>query len=124
MVLVMTEVAALEVQERIKTVDASFTWPHPFEKGYFVSAVFVRTTEDKSYLIYCPKVTCAISIDEEIYNPYLLWDSKSLDYREIKLNQTLSKIGEVLFYVISLGNNEIKVKRTDIEKMFGVKVVE
>ena len=123
MVLAMIEVADLEVQERIKKVDAAFTWPHPVDKGYFVSAVFVRTTEDKPYLIYCPKATCAISIDEETYNPYLLWDSKPLDYREVKLNQTLSKAGEVLFYVISLGNNEIKVKRTDIEKMFGIKVV-
>lgn len=123
MVLEMIEVAALEVQERIKKVDAAFTWPHPVDKGYFVSAVFVRTTEDKSYLIYCPKATCAISIDEEIYNPYLLWDSKSLDYREVKLNQTLSNAGEVLFYVISLGHNKTEVKKEEIERLFGVKVV-
>ena len=49
MALVMIEVAALEVQERIKIVDAAFTWPHPTDKGYFISAVFVRTTEDKPY---------------------------------------------------------------------------
>jgi hypothetical protein len=119
----MTEVAALEVQEKIKKVDAAFTWPHPVEKGYFVSAVFVRTTEDKPYLIYCPKATCAISIDEETYNSCLFWGSKSLDYREIKLNQTLSKAGDILFYVIALGHNKTEVKKEDIEKLFGVKVV-
>lgn len=123
MVLVMTEVADLEVQERIKKVDAAFTWPHPVDKGYFVSAVFVRTTEDKPYLIYCPKATCAISIDEETYNSYLFWDSKSLDYREIKLNQTLSKAGDILFYIIALGHNKTEVKKEEIEKLFGIKVV-
>lgn len=123
MVLVMIEVAVLEAQERIKKVDAAFTWPHPVDKGYFVSAVFVRTTEDEPYLIYCPKAACAISIDEEIYNPYLLWDSKHLDYREVKLNQTLSKTGEVLFYVIALGHNKTEVKKEEIERLFGIKVV-
>lgn len=113
----------MEVQERIKIVDAAFTWPHPTDKGYFISAVFVRTTEDKPYLIYCPKTSCAISIDEETYNNYLFWDSKSLDHREIKLNQTLSKAGDILFYVIALGHTETKVKKEEIEKLFGIKVV-
>lgn len=114
----------MEVQEKIKKVDAAFTWPHPIDKGYFVSAIFVRTMEEKPYLIYCPKTSCAISIDEEIYNPYLIWDDKPWDYREVKLNQTLSKTGNILFYIISLGNNETKIKKADIEKMFGVKVVD
>ena len=124
MELVKTEVAALEVQERIKKVDAAFTWPHPTDKGYFTTAVFVRTDEDKPYLIYCPRATTAISIDEESYNPYLLWCDKPYTVREVKLNQTLTKEGDVLFYIIALGKSEPKVKKADIEKMFGVKVVD
>ena len=122
--LVKTEVAALEVQERIKKVDAAFTWPHPTDKGYFTIAVFVRTDEDKPYLIYCPRATTAISIDEESYNPYLLWCDKPYTVKEVKLNQSLTKEGDVLFYIIALGKSEPKVKKADIEKMFGVKVVD
>ena len=125
MELVKTEVAALEAQERIKKVDAAFTWPHPTDKGYFVNATFVRTEDDKAYLIYCPKATTSISIDEETYNPYLIWGDKPYTVREVKLNQTLSEAGNVMFYVIALGQTEKKtIKKTDIEKMFGVKVVE
>ena len=124
MVLAMIEVADLEVQEQIKKIDAAFTWPHHSDKGYFVSAIFVRTDKDEKYLIYCPKSTAAISIDEHEYNPYLIWgNDKPWSIREIKLNQTLSKTGEILFYVIALGHNETKVKKEDIEKLFGVKVV-
>ena len=125
MELVKTEVAALEAQERIKKVDAAFTWPHPTDKGYFTTAIFVRTDDDKAYLIYCPRATPSISIDEETYNPYLIWGDKPYTVREVKLNQTLSEVGNVMFYVISLGLTDKKtIKKTDIEKMFGVKVVE
>ena len=124
MELVRTEVADLEVQERIKKVDAAFTWPHPTDKGYFTTAVFVRTDKDEPYLIYCPRATTAISIDEEEYNPYLLWRDESNIIREVKLNQTLTKEGDVLFYIIALGRSEPKVKKIDIEKMFGIKVVD
>lgn len=125
MELVKTEVAALEAQERIKKVDAAFTWPHPTDKGYFTTAIFVRTDDDKAYLIYCPKATTSISIDEETYNPYLIWGDKPYTAREVKLNQTLSEVGNVMFYVIALGQTEKKtIKKEDIEKMFGVKVVE
>ena len=124
MELVKTEVADLEVQERIKKVDAAFTWPHPTDKGYFTTAVFVRTDKDEPYLIYCPRATTAISIDEEEYNPYLLWRDESNIIREVKLNQTLTKEGDVLFYIIALGRSEPKVKKIDIEKMFGIKVVD
>lgn len=120
----MTEVAALEVQEKIKIVDAAFTWPHPTDKGYFVSAIFVRTDKDKSYLIYCPRATAAISIDEEEYDPYLLWGQTLPQIRQVKLNQTLSKVGDIMFYVIALGEHETKVKKTDIEKLFSIKVVD
>ena len=125
MELVKTEVAALEAQERIKKVDAAFTWPHPTDKGYFTTAIFVRTEDDKAYLIYCPRATTSISIDEETYNPYLIWGDKPYSVREVKLNQTLSEVGNVMFYVIALGQTEKKtIKKEDIEKMFGVKVVE
>ena len=125
MELEKTEVAALEAQERIKKVDAAFTWPHPTDKGYFTTAIFVRTDDDKAYLIYCPRATTSISIDEEIYNPYLIWGDKPHTVREVKLNQTLSEVGNVMFYVIALGQTEKKIiKKADIEKMFGVKVVE
>lgn len=125
MELVKTEVAALEAQERIKKVDAAFTWPHPTDKGYFTTAIFVRTDDDKAYLIYCPRATTSISIDEETYNPYLIWGDKPYTIREVKLNQTLSEAGNVMFYVIALGQTEKKtIKKADIEKMFGVKVVE
>lgn len=125
MELVKTEVAALEAQERIKKVDAAFTWPHPTDKGYFTTAIFVRTEDDKAYLIYCPRATTSISIDEETYNPYLIWGDKPYTVREVKLNQTLSETGNVMFYVIALGQTEKKtIKKADIEKMFGVKVVE
>lgn len=125
MELVKTEVAALEAQERIKKVDAAFTWPHPTDKGYFTTAIFVRTDDDKAYLIYCPRATTSISIDEEAYNPYLIWGDKPYTVREVKLNQTLSEVGNVMFYVIALGQTEKKtIKKADVEKMFGVKVVE
>ena len=125
MELVKTEVAALEAQERIKKVDAAFTWPHPTDKGYFTTAIFVRTDDDKAYLIYCPRATTSISIDEETYNPYLIWGDKPYTVREVKLNQTLSEVGNVMFYVIALGQSGKKtIKKADIEKMFGVKVVE
>lgn len=120
-----TEVAVLEAQERIKKVDAAFTWPHPTDKGYFTTAIFVRTDNDKAYLIYCPRATTSISIDEETYNPYLIWEDKPYVVREVKLNQTLSEAGNVMFYVIALGQSETKtIKKADIEKMFGIKVVE
>ena len=125
MELVKTEVAALEAQERIKKVDTAFTWPHPTDKGYFTTAIFVRTEDDKAYLIYCPRATTSISIDEETYNPYLIWGDKPYSVREVKLNQTLSEVGNVMFYVIALDQIEKKtIKKADIEKMFGVKVVE
>lgn len=121
---VKIEVAALEVQERIKKVDAAFTWPHPTDKGYFTTAVFVRVEDEKPYLIYCPRAKTAITIDEETYNPYLLWGGGSpYMIREVKLNQTLSQAGDILFYVIALDRSEKKVHKLDIEKMFGIKVV-
>ena len=114
----------MEVQERIKKVEAAFTWPHPSDKGYFTSGVFVRTDENKAYLIYCPRTTAAISIDEETYYPDLIWPSSIHARRELKLNQTLTKEGDILFYIIPLELGETKVKKKDIESLFGIKVVD
>ena len=116
--------ADLEVREKIKTVDAAFTWPHLSDKGMFTSAVFVRTDDNKPYLIYCPKTSTAISIDEETYYPDLLWPSTLHARKELRLNQTLTEVGDILFYIIPLEQGESKVKRSDIEKMFGIKVVD
>jgi hypothetical protein len=86
---VKIEVADLEVQERIKFVDASITWPHPNDKGYFISAVFVRTDNNESYLIYCPRATTAISIDEETFDAYFVdaegWNPRS--FKKLTLSQ-------------------------------------
>ena len=120
----MIEVADLEVREKIKTVDAAFTWPHPSDKGMFTSAVFVRTDDNKPYLIYCPRTSTAISIDEETYYPDLLWPSALHARRELRLNQTLTKVGDILFYIFPLDQGESKVKRSDIESLFGIKVVD
>lgn len=126
MELVKTEVAALEVQEKIKTVEAAFTWPLPLEKGYFTTAIFVKTDLDKPYLIYCPKATAAISIDEESYSPHFLWGADGIKtIKHIKLNQDLSQVGDINFLLIPLGISTPKeIERKEIEKMFGIKVVD
>ena len=123
MALVKIEVADLEVREKIKTVDAAFTWPHP-DKGYFTSALFVKTSENKPYLIYCPKTTAAISIDKETYYPELLRSASLHARKELKLNQTMTGTGDILFYIIPLDKGKSKVKKADIETMFGIKVVD
>lgn len=124
MALEKIEVADLEVQEHIKIVDAAFTWPHPSDKGYFVSAIFVHTTEDKPYLIYCPRATTTISINEETHNSYLIWEGPAQVIKQIRLDQTLSKVGDILFYIIALEQEERKVNKREIEELFGIKVVE
>lgn len=128
MELVKTEVAALEVQERIKKVDAAFTWPHPTDKGYFVNATFVRTDDDTPYLIYCPKNTTAISIEEETISPfYLMTTGEEIGgYKKVTLTQQMqSSSKEVLFYILRLSEQKPKeIKKDDIEKLFNIKVVD
>ena len=127
MELVKTEVAALEAQERIKKVDASFTWPHPTDKGYFVNATFVRTDDDTPYLIYCPRNTAAISIEEETLSPfYLTTTGEEIGgYKAVTLTQQMqSSSKEVLFYILRLSEQKPKeIKKDDIEKLFNIKVV-
>ena len=123
----MIEVAALEVQERIKKVDASFTWPHPTDKGYFVNATFVRTDDDTPYLIYCPRNTTAISIEEETLSPFCLIRGEEFGgYKKVTLTQQIqSSSKEVLFYILRLSEQKPKeIKKDDIEKLFNIKVVD
>ena len=127
MELVKTEVAALEVREKIKKVDASFTWPHPVDKGYFVNATFVRTEDDTPYLIYCPRNTTAISIEEEIFSPFCLITTGDEfgGYKKVTLTQQMqSSSKEVLFYILRLSEQKPKEIRDDIEKLFSIKVVD
>ena len=123
----MIEVAALEVREKIKKVDASFTWPHSIDKGYFVNATFVRTEDDTPYLIYCPKTSTSISIDEETLSPfYLTATGEEIGgYKTVTLTQQMqSSSKEVLFYILRLSEQKLKeIKKDDIEKLFGIKVV-
>ena len=124
----MIEVAALEVRGKIKKVDASFTWPHPTDKGYFVNATFVRTDDDTPYLIYCPRNTAAISIEEETLSPfYLIPTGEEIGgCKTVTLTQQMqSSSKEVLFYILRLSEQKPKeIKKDDIEKLFGVKVVD
>ena len=121
----MIEVAALEAQGLIKILDAAYTWPHPTDNGYFVSAVFVRTEDNKSYLIYCPKISSSIAITEEQYNPFAIWGDESLQkIRKLELSHSLTSVNGTQFLIISLEAHEPqKIKKEDIEKMFGIKVV-
>ena len=125
MALVTIEVADLEAQGLIKTLEAAYTWPHPTDKGYFVSAVFVRTEDKKPYLIYCPKISSNIAINEENYNPFVIWGDKPLQkIRKLELFQTMASVNGVQFLIIPLDIFEPKkVKKEDIEKMFGIEVV-
>ena len=122
----MIEVADLEAQGLIKTLDAAYTWPHPTDKGYFVSAVFVRTEDKKPYLIYCPKMSSNIAINEEQYNPFAIWGDEPLQkIRKLELSQSMASVNGVQFLIISLEAAEPqKIKKEDIEKMFGIKVVD
>ena len=127
MVLAMIEVAALEVLERIKTVDASFTWPHPTDKGYLVSASFVRTEDNKPYLFYCPKARIEeFSLNQEILEEYInnFTYSTAVQTRFIQELSCCERRDRPQFFIIPLGSTLLKeVKKEDVEKMFGIKVV-
>lgn len=118
----------MEVQEKIKFVDAAFTWPHPTDKGYFVNATFVRTDDDTPYLIYCPRSTTAISIEEETLNPFCIitTDVEFGGYKKVTLTQQIqSSPKEILFYILRLSEQKPKeIKKDNIEKLFNIKVVE
>lgn len=124
MALVMTEVAALEVQGMIKKMDAAYTWPHHSEPGYHTTAIFVRTKNDTPYLIYCPKLRTEIEINEESYSHFLLWEPTQL-IRKFELRQGLYQVDDIMFLIIELKTQEpTPIKKAEIEKMFGIKVVD
>ena len=118
----MTEVADLEVQEQIKKVDAAYTWPHYSEAGYHTAAVFVRTEDNTPYLIYCPKLRTEFAINEESYHGLgFQWEQP---IRKLELHQGMYQVNGTMFLVIKLKTHEpTSVKKTDIEKLFGIKVV-
>lgn len=119
----MIEVAALEAQGLIKKLDAAYTWPHHAEPGYHTAAVFVRTEDDTPYLIYCPKLRAEIAINEESYQSLGFWWEEPI--RKLELHQGIYQVDGVMFLIIALKTYEpTPVKKADIEKMFGIKVVE
>ena len=121
----MIEVADLEAQGLIKKLDGAYTWPHPTEPGYHVAGIFVRTADNKPYLIYCPKLRAEVANNEESYNPFAIWGTEPMQQiRKVELHQGMYQVDEVLFMVISLSEEKPKeIKKSEVEKMFGVKVV-
>ena len=118
----MIEVAALEAQERIKKLDAAYTWPHHSEAGYHTAAVFVRTEDDTPYLIYCPKLRAEVAINEESCHNLNFWWKEPI--RKLELRQGMHQVDDVMFLIIELKTHEPpSIKKADIETLFGVKVV-
>ena len=116
MVLAMIEVADLEALAKIKKVEASFTWPHPTEQGYFVNAAFVRTEKNIPYLLYCPQCKTDLRLTEILLDDNLHW----VRPEPIKIADLVG----VQFYLFPLTiPKPEEIKKTDIEKLFGVKVV-
>jgi hypothetical protein len=124
----MIEVAVLEVQEKIKVVDAAFTWPHPTDKGYFTSASFIRMEDNKPYLIYCPRTRIVnFSYSKEVLEEYINNFSyvTNVAARTGLTQEMCPPYGASQFYIIPLGTFSVKeVKKEEVEKMFGIKVVE
>ena len=123
----MIEGAVLEALERIKTVEASFTWPHPTDKGYFTSASFIRMEDNKPYLVYCPRTRMVdFSYSREVLEEYISNFSYVTNVAtRINLAQEMrTPHGAPQFYIIPLGAFPVKeVKKEEVEKMFGIKVV-
>ena len=124
MALVMIEVADLEVLEKIKKVEASFTWPHPTEQGYFVNAAFVRTEKNIPYLLYCPQCKTDLRLTEILLNDDLHWvRPEPIRNYELTSGFVADLVG-VQFYLFPLTiPKPEEIKKADIEKLFGVKVV-
>lgn len=126
MVLVTTEVAALEALGKIKAVDASFTWKHPTE-DYYINATFVTTEDGTPYLFYCPRSLAQISLTEEIFERGSFQWFVSGEIRELILEQKIHTADKyVSFYLIPLEfkHKPKEISKQDIEKMFDIKVVD
>ena len=100
----MTEEAALEVQERIDKIEASFMWPHYKNKDFFTSAFFIRTENDNPYVIYCPKSDASLSIERHIQDLIFTYEATKIIS---KLN-LLPDNEDALFYCIYLGERKPK----------------
>lgn len=117
----MTEEAALEVQERIDRIEASFTWPHYKDKDFFTRAFFIRTENDKPYVIYCPKSSTSLSIECHAQDLIFTYNSTEI-ISNLKL---LPDDEDTLFYCIYLGERKPKqIPKKEIEKIFGIQVTE
>jgi hypothetical protein len=119
----MTEVAALAVLEKIKKFEASMTWPHPSGEGY-TSAIFLTLESGKPYLLYVPQSKVAAVYTKDELNDW--FNSDLLIAEQFKIEYYLYEdLNKVRFYLIPLDPfDNKKVKKKDIEKMFGIKVVE
>ena len=124
----MIEVAVLEAQGLIKTVDASFTWPHPTDKGYFTSASFIHTEDNKPYLVYCPRTRLVdFCYSREVLEEYInnFFYVTNVATRTNLTQEMCTPHGMPQFYIIPLGAFSVKeVKKEEVEKMFGIKVVD
>ena len=126
MVLVMIEVAALVLAEKIKHIDASFTWPHPIEEGKLVSAVFMRTNNNNPYLLYRPSCKQQTKIEEIISQDRDWFRFSPAPIKEVVMTTGLCADSEgIQFYLFPLTTpKEHKISRKDIEKLFNIKVVD
>lgn len=112
--------------EKIKSIEASFTWPHPTEKGRLVSALFLRLENDIPYLLYCPICKQETKIEEVLYrdNDWFRFSPKPI--KDTHMTTSLYADGEnVQFYIIPLTPSKpLVVSKKDIEKLFNIKVTD
>ena len=122
----MIEVAALGLVEKIKHIDASFTWPHPTEEGRLVSAVFLRTENNKPYLLYCPNCKQQTKIEEFVHQDHDWFRFTPEPIKEVVMTTGLcANLEGIQFYLFPLTTpKEYKISRKDIEKFFNIKVVD
>lgn len=113
--------------ERIDKIEASFTWPHPEEPGYYVNASFCRDNKGKQWLVYSPKAKQRISLTIENFSNDTFWfvdEPLFTSQGVLEITLTLQEDKEkVLFYFFALEpHKEQTVKKSEIEKMFNIKV--
>ena len=114
--------------ERIEKIEASFTWPHPEESGYYVNASFCRDDKGRQWLVYSPKAKQQISLTIGSFSNDTFWfvDGPPSYTKQgiLEITLTLQEDKEkVLFYFFALEpHKEQTVKKSEIEKMFNIKV--
>ena len=98
------------------------TWPHPSGKGY-TSAIFLTLESGQPYLLYVPQSEVAAVYTKDELNDW--FNSDLLIAEQFKIEYYLyDDLNKVRFYLIPLDPfDNKKIKKTDIEKLFGVKVV-